>query len=108
VVEVLSECVEFNQGAFDTANNRKGGNFTTIELKKGDGTPEDKLRHDPTDEFAAFKLANLEGPGVFGVFYQNHRPTKNQLEQGLIDSARARTKGASDIDLLKDTFAKMR
>src|ERR1035437_4730154 len=108
VVEVLSECVEFNQGAFDIANNRKGGNFTTIELKKNDGTPEDELRHDPSDEVAAFKLACIESPGVFGVFYQNNRPTKNQLEQGLIDSARARTKGASDLELLKGTFAKMR
>ena len=108
VVEVLSECVEFNQGAFDGAVPRKGGAFNTIELKKNDGTPEDDQRHDPTDELAAFRLAGLEGPGVFGVFYQVNRPTKNQLEQGLIDSARTRTKGAADLSLLKDTFSKMR
>ena len=30
-------------------------------------TPEDELRHDVTDELAAYKLAQLPFPGVFGV-----------------------------------------
>ncbi len=108
VVEILSECVEFYEGAFDSAVPRKGGKFETVELKKNDGTPEDELRHDPTDEVAAFKLAGLEWPGKFGVFYQVQRPTKNELEAGLIARAREKTKNASDLDLLKGTFAKMR
>jgi 2-oxoglutarate ferredoxin oxidoreductase subunit beta len=108
VVEVLSECVEFNEGAFDAANNRKGGSFKTIELRKNDGTPEDAARHDPTDDNAAFKLANLEWPGVFGVFFEVQRPTKNQLEAQLVAKARERTKGASDLSLLQAAFAKMR
>lgn len=108
VVEILSECVEFNDGAFDAANPRKGGAFKTIELKKNDGTPEDALRHDPTDEVAAFNLARQEWPGVFGVFYEVHRPTKNELETNLIAKAREKTKGASDLDLLRNTFARMR
>ncbi|HLP24382.1 MAG TPA: thiamine pyrophosphate-dependent enzyme [Acidobacteriota bacterium] len=108
VVEILSECVEFNEGAFDAANPRKGGKWQTIELKKSDGTPEDAARHDPTDEFAAMKLALSPWPGHFGVFYEVKRPTKNQLERDLINRTREKTKGASALQLLEGTFAKMR
>jgi len=34
-----------------------------------------------TDELAAYKLAQLPFPGVFGVFYESDRPTKNALEK---------------------------
>ncbi len=108
VVEILSECVEFYEGAFDAAVPRKGGQFRVIEEKKHDGTPEDALRHDPTDEVAAFGLASLPSPGVFGVFYETKRPTKNRLEAGLIEKAREKTKGASDLELLQATFRRMR
>lgn len=108
VVEILSECVEFFPGAFDAANPRKGGGFRAIELKKNDGTPEDALRHDPTDEVAAFKLAMSAWPGYFGVFYETSRPTKNRLEKELVTKTRERTKNASDLELLQSTFAKMR
>jgi 2-oxoglutarate/2-oxoacid ferredoxin oxidoreductase subunit beta len=108
VVEILSECVEFFPGSFDGANPRKGGAFTPIELKQNDGTPEDEARHDPSDELAAAKLALEPWPGRFGVFYRNSRPTKNALEAGLIKRARERTKGASDLELLQASFAKLR
>jgi len=108
VVEILSECVEFYEGAFDAAVPRKGGQFRTIELKKNDGTPEDALRHDPSDEVAAFRLASEPWPGVFGVFYESNRPTKNRLEAGLISKAREKTKSASDLEVLQATFRRMR
>ena len=108
VVEILSECVEFYEGAFDSSVPRKGGKFTLIEEKKHDGTPEDAARHDVTDEVAAFKLASLEWPGAFGVFYETTRPTKNQLEAGLIARTREKTKNAPDLALLQSTFARMR
>jgi 2-oxoglutarate ferredoxin oxidoreductase subunit beta len=109
VVEILSECVEFFEGAFDAAVPRKGGNWTLIDEKKNDGSPEDAQRHDPTDEVAAFKLAGQAWPGAFGVFYENKsRATKNALEADLIRKAKERTKGAADLALLQSTFAKMR
>lgn len=109
VVEVLSECVEFYDGAFDAAVPRKGGAFPIIDEKKGDGTPEDENRHDTSDQNAAFKLADLAFPGVFGVFYENkERPTKNQSEQKWVDSTRAKLKGASDLEILQATFDKMK
>ena len=109
VVEILSECVEFFEGAFDAANPRKGGVWTAIEEKKNDGTPEDANRHDVTDEVAAFKLAQLAWPGAFGVFYENKtRATKNALEAGLIAKAREKTKNAPDLAVLQATFAKLR
>ena len=108
VVEILSECVEFNDGAFDAANPRKGGAWSIIEEKKHDGTPEDAARHDPTDEVAALRLALEPWPGRFGVYYENTRPTKNQLEAGLIAKAKERTKGASDLAVLQSTFARLR
>jgi 2-oxoglutarate ferredoxin oxidoreductase subunit beta len=108
VVEILSECVEFFPGAFDSAIPRKDGKWLVIDEKKHDGTPEDENRHDVTDTEAAYRLANMPAPGVFGVFYQVERPTKNDHEMALIAKARERTKNASDVDLLKASFSKMR
>jgi 2-oxoglutarate ferredoxin oxidoreductase subunit beta len=109
VVEILSECVEFFEGAFDAANPRKGGSWTMIEAPKNDGTPEDANRHDVTDEVAAFKLAQQTWPGSFGVFYENKtRPTKNKLEADLVAKTREKTKNASDLQLLQNTFARLR
>ncbi|MCX6942504.1 MAG: thiamine pyrophosphate-dependent enzyme [Verrucomicrobia bacterium] len=109
VVEILSECVEFYAGAFDSSIPRKGGTWSLIQEKKHDGTPEDADRHDVTDEVAAFKLAGQAWPGSFGVFYENNvRKTKNVLEAELVTKARERTKNATDLQLLQATFAKMR
>ena len=109
VVEILSECVEFYEGAFDSSIPRKGGTWALIDEKKHDGTPEDALRHDVTDEVAAFKLAGQAWPGSFGVFYENNiRKTKNVLEAELVAKTRERTKNAGDLQLLQSTFAKMR
>ncbi len=108
VVEILSECVEFYPGAFDAGNPRKNGTFQLIAERKNDGSPEDASRHDPTNEVEAFRLATLPWPGVFGVFYEAHRPTKNALEAGLITKARERSKGASSLELLQSSFARLR
>ena len=109
VVEILSECVEFFEGAFDAAVPRKGGAFTLIDEKKNDGSPEDAARHDPADEVAAFKLAGQAWPGAFGVFYENKsRKTKNALEAEVSVKAREKTKGAADLALLQSTFSKLR
>ena len=108
VVEILSECVEFYPGAFDAGNPRKNGTFQLIEEKKHDGSPEDAPRHDPADEVAAFRLAALPWPGVFGVFYEAARPTKNRLEAALIARSREKSKGASDLQLLESAFARLR
>ncbi|HWA87481.1 MAG TPA: thiamine pyrophosphate-dependent enzyme [Opitutus sp.] len=108
VVEILSECVEFYPGAFDAGNPRKGGAFPLIEEKKHDGTPEDEARHDTGDEAAALNLALQAWPGSFGVFYEAKRPTKNQLEAGLIAKAKERTKNAPDLAVLQASFARLR
>ncbi len=98
VVECLSECVEFYKGAFDAALPRKGGVFNVI----------DEEEHDVTNMAGALALAEENWPGKFGVYYQKKEPTKNENEQKLIGSARAKTNGASDLDLLKKTFAQMK
>jgi 2-oxoglutarate ferredoxin oxidoreductase subunit beta len=108
VIECLSECVEFFPDVFDPADPRKGGSFELIQEKKWDNTPEDELRHDVTDELAAYKLAQLPFPGVFGVFYQSDRPTKNALEKKWIESSREKTGNASDLQLLQKTFDRMK
>ncbi len=108
VIECLSECVEFYPGVFDAGNPRKGGAFTVIDEKKWDNTPEDEARHDVTDELAAYKLAGLAFPGLFGVFYESDRPTKNTLEKKWIESSRAKVSEASDLDLLQKTFDRMK
>jgi 2-oxoglutarate/2-oxoacid ferredoxin oxidoreductase subunit beta len=108
VVECLSECIEFFPGAFDAGNPRKGGEFKVIEEKKWDDTAEDEARHDVTDEIAAYRLANLPFPGLFGVFYEIDRPTKNALEHKWIESTRAKLNHASDLEVLQKTFDRMK
>jgi 2-oxoglutarate/2-oxoacid ferredoxin oxidoreductase subunit beta len=108
VIECLSECVEFYPGAFDPANPRKGGQFKLIEEKKWDGTSEDEARHDVTDEIAAYRLANQPFPGLFGVFFENDRPTKNAFERKWIETTRARLGAPTDLALLQKTFDRMK
>ena len=108
VVECLSECVEFYPGAFDPANPRKGGEFKLIDEKKWDGTSEDEVRHDVTDELAAYRLADLPFPGLFGVFFESDRPTKNAFERKLVETTRAKLGAPSDLELLQGTFNRMK
>ena len=108
VIECLSECIEFFPGAFDAGNPRKGGEFKVIEEKKWDDSPEDEVRHDVTDEIAAYRLADVAFPGLFGVFYEIDRPTKNALEQKWVESSRAKLNHASDLEILQKTFDRMK
>ena len=97
VVEVLSECTMFYPGAFDSAIPRKGGEFDLV----------DEEQHDLTSINEAFKLAQLEFPGKFGVFYQDERPSKNELEENWINDVQSRTGDLSPQDLMRQNFAAM-
>ncbi len=97
VIHCLSECVEFNEGAFDVANPRKGGVFNVV--------PPD---HDVTDQPAAYKLADAPFPGYFGVFYNVKHPTKNALEAGINAGARGKLNGLQDWEILRKTFNAMK
>jgi 2-oxoglutarate ferredoxin oxidoreductase subunit beta len=97
VIECLSECVEFYEGAFDASNPRKGGKFDLV--------PAD---HDVTDENAAYKLAGAAFPGYFGVFYKSGRPTKNKLETDINTQARAKVAGKKDWEILQATFNRLK
>ncbi|MBV8101039.1 MAG: pyruvate ferredoxin oxidoreductase [Verrucomicrobia bacterium] len=108
VIECLSECIEFFPGAFDAGNPRKGGEFKVIDEKKWDDSPEDEARHDVTDEIAAYRLADVAFPGLFGVFYEIDRPTKNALEQKWVESSRAKLNHAGDLEILQKTFDRLK
>ena len=97
VIECLSECVEFYEGAFDAANPRKGGQFALV--------PPD---HDVTDEHAAYKLADVPFPGYFGVFYNVNRPTKNANERKIVAEAQERVKGLEPWQILRKSFDRMK
>ena len=97
VIECLSECVEFYEGAFDPSNPRKGGVFNPVPAS-----------HDVTDEIAAYKLADAPFPGYFGIFYKSDRPAKNQLEAGLIAAAQKKVAGKKDWQILQDTFNRLK
>jgi 2-oxoglutarate/2-oxoacid ferredoxin oxidoreductase subunit beta len=97
VIECLSECVEFYEGAFDAANPRKGGAFNTV--------PAD---HDVTDENAAYKLAGEKWPGYFGIFYKTTRPTKNALESQINQREGEKVKGLKDWEILKKNFDRLK
>ena len=96
-IECLSECIEFFPGAFDAANPRKGGAF-----------PEIAAEHDVTDEYAAYKLADAEWPGLFGTFLKVNRATKNANEAKLIADHRAKVDGLADWQILKKNFDRMK
>ncbi len=97
VVEVLSECVQFNEGSFDDVKGLKGDLFP--------GVPAD---HDLTDSAAAFRLADSALPGYFGVFYQVEMPTKIQNENRLIESAKSRYGEKPALAHLQKSFAALR
>jgi 2-oxoglutarate ferredoxin oxidoreductase subunit beta len=96
-IECLSECVEFNEGAFDPSNPRKGGAFNPVPAG-----------HDVSDEAAAYKLADAPFPGYFGLFHQVSQPSKNAKEAGLSAAAREKLEGLEDWEILRKTFAGMR
>ena len=108
VVETLSECVMFYPGAFDDGYPRKGGVFEIIQEKKYDNTAEDELRHDVTDEAAAYKIAGLQYPGKFGVFYDVDRPSKNTLEYKWIETTRSKMIGMTGKEVLQKRFDMMK
>jgi 2-oxoglutarate ferredoxin oxidoreductase subunit beta len=97
VIECLSECIEFYEGAFDAANPRKGGVFNTV--------PAD---HDVANEEAAYKLSAAPFPGYFGIFYKNTRPTKNALEAKINADSSAKLKGLKDWQILQKSFDRMK
>ena len=97
VIECLSECVEFYDGAFDAAIPRKGGVYNLV--------PQD---NDVTDEVAAYKLAGEPFPGYFGVFYDVKRPTKNANEAGIVSKLREKVQGKKDWEILANTFSKLK
>ena len=97
VIECLSECVEFYEGAFDPSNPRKGGAFNLVPAA-----------HDVTDEVAAYKLADAPFPGYFGIFYKSNRPTKNHLEAGIAATAQEKVAGKKDWQILQDTFNRLK
>ena len=97
VIECLSECVEFYEGAFDASNPRKGGAFNLV--------PPD---HDVTSEEAAYKLAGEPFPGYFGVFYNVNRPTKNANEAKINASAQEKLQGLKPWEILRKNFDRMK
>jgi 2-oxoglutarate/2-oxoacid ferredoxin oxidoreductase subunit beta len=97
VIECLSECVEFYEGAFDASNPRKGGKFELVPPT-----------HDVTDEMAAYKLADAAFPGYFGIYYKSDRPTKNKLEADINAEARQKVAGKKDWEILQATFNRLK
>jgi len=97
VIECLSECVEFYEGAFDASNPRKGGKFELVPAE-----------HDVTDEIAAYKMANEPFPGKFGVFFKVNKSTKNAKEAEIVTNSREKVKGLQDYEILQKTFDRMK
>ncbi len=97
VIECLSECVEFYEGAFDAANPRKGGKFELVPAE-----------HDVTNEHAAYKLADAAWPGHFGIFYQVNRATKNANEAKINQASQEKVKGLKDWQILQKTFDRLK
>src|SRR3954464_4784551 len=97
VIECLSECVEFYEGAFDASNPRKGGVFKEVPKE-----------HDVTDELAAYKLAGEAFPGYFGIFYKANRPTKNAKEAAIVKSSAEKVQVQQDWQILQKSFDRLK
>src|SRR5205823_11517619 len=98
---ILSGCLRSGQPA-QRRQLRAGPGKEMGQHPRGRAAPR---RHRRTRRL---KLAQLPFPGVFGVFYQNDRPTKNALEKKWIESTREKTGSASDLELLQKTFDRMK
>ena len=96
-IECLSECIEFYPGAFDASNPRKGGVFDLVPAQ-----------HDPTDEVAAYRLADEPFPGRFGIFYQVNKPTKNLKEAEITRGMREKLRGLADWEILQKSFDRLK
>jgi 2-oxoglutarate ferredoxin oxidoreductase subunit beta len=62
----------------------------------------------PPSSFILPPSQSLPFPGVFGVFYESDRPTKNALEKKWIDTTRERLGNPTDLALLQKTFDRMK
>jgi 2-oxoglutarate/2-oxoacid ferredoxin oxidoreductase subunit beta len=62
----------------------------------------------PPSSFRFPPLKPLPFPGVFGVFYESDRPTKNALEKKWIDTTREKLGNPTDLQLLQKTFDRMK
>ena len=60
--------------------------------------------HDVANGAAAYKLADQEFPGYFGIFYKASKPTKNAKEAGINATAMAKFNGLKDWQILQKTF----
>ena len=99
VVEVHTHCTNFYDDAFDGFNARKGGRVDLI----------DETKHDVTDINAAFRLASMETPGVFGVFYEvKDQPSKNAREADLMARVQANFKTTDGRALLQSAFNRLK
>ena len=55
-----------------------------------------------------YKLAGLQYPGKFGVFYDVDRPTKNTLEYKWIESTQSKMGGMTARQVLQKRFDMMK
>ncbi len=90
VIECLSECVQFYPGAFDDTHPRRGGKFSEV--------PAD---HDIGDDAAAYRLAEADPPGYFGVFYREEKTTLNESEGERVRQSQRRFDGGRDSEVLE-------
>ena len=96
VLEVLSECVQFHKGAFNSASDGKGGAFVEVAAD-----------HNVTSESEAFVLAEQDFPGVFGVFYDVRRDTLNEMENANALEIPDSDKSLTSIGKLKESFNRL-
>jgi 2-oxoglutarate ferredoxin oxidoreductase subunit beta len=64
--------------------------------------------HDVTDELGAYKLANVDFPGNFGIFYNVKKPTKNAKEAEVNKNAQSKFVGLKDWQILQKTFDRLK
>ena len=53
-------------------------------------------------------LTNDLSPGKFGVYFEDERDTKNELESAWVKDAQAAHEGMSGQDILRKSFARLR
>ena len=91
-----------------TRNSPLLDSSTLTKNRPQKSTPLSVDAEDVTDELTAYKLASLPFPGVFGVFYETDRPTKNSLEKKWIEQTREKIGNPSDLEVLQKTFDRMK
>jgi 2-oxoglutarate ferredoxin oxidoreductase subunit beta len=107
VIECLSECVEFYPASSTRATRAKAASSRSSTRRNGI-TPRGRTAPRHHRRNRRLQTGEPAVPGLFGVFFESDRPTKNVLEQKWIDTSRAKVGTRATSNFCRRRFDRMK